>query len=125
MEPKEVVAELWRRMEARDWVGVGELVAEDFVLDWPESRERIRGRHNFVELNRNYQEGWSIEVRQILAEDDRVVSEIRVPHAELGCHFATSFFHVEDGRLARGREYWVKELDEEPPAWRAQWVERM
>ncbi len=124
MEPREVVAELWRRMEARDWDGVGELVATDFVLDWPESRERIRGRDNFVGLNRNYPEGWSIEVVQILADGPRVASEIRVPHEAIGLHFATSFFEVEDGRLARGREYWVKELDEEPPAWRAQWVER-
>jgi ketosteroid isomerase-like protein len=125
VEPKEVVAELWRRMESRDWEGVGELVAEDFVLDWPESRERIRGRKNFVELNRNYPEGWSIEVLQIVGEGNRVASEIRVPHTGAGLHYASSFFEVENGRLARGREYWVKELDEEPPAWRAQWVERL
>jgi ketosteroid isomerase-like protein len=124
VEPRDVVAELWRRMEARDWDGVGELVAEDFVLDWPESRERIRGRQNFVELNRHYPEGWTIEVLQILSDGNRVVSEIRVPHTEVGLHYASSFFEVEDGRLAGGREYWVKELDEDPPAWRAQWVER-
>jgi ketosteroid isomerase-like protein len=125
MDPKEIVAELWRRMEARDWDGVGDLVADDFVLDWPESRERIRGRDNFVELNRNYPEGWSIEVLQIVTEGDRVVSEVRVPHGELGLHYASSFFEVEGGRLARGREYWSRELDEEPPAWRSKWVERL
>jgi hypothetical protein len=32
VEPSEVVAQLWSRIQARDWVGVGELLAEDFVL---------------------------------------------------------------------------------------------
>jgi hypothetical protein len=33
VEPDEVIAELWRRIQARDWDAVGELVAEDFVLE--------------------------------------------------------------------------------------------
>ena len=125
MQPAEVVRELWRRIEARDWDGVGELLADDLVLDWPETGERIRGRENFVEFNRNYPEGWSIEVQQILADGNRVASEIRVPHTELGLHWAASFFEVEDGRIARGTEYWVAQSKEPPPAWRAQWVEAL
>jgi ketosteroid isomerase-like protein len=126
VEPREVVAELWRRMQARDWDGVGELVAEDFVLEWPETRERIRGRTNFVEFNRNYPEGWSIEVLDVVADGQRVSSEVRVPHPQIGMHYAASFFEVENGQLTRGREYWVRvsTTDEEQSDWRAQWVER-
>jgi ketosteroid isomerase-like protein len=126
VEPREVVAELWRRMQARDWDGVGELVADDFVLEWPETRERIRGRTNFVEFNRNYPEGWSIEVLGVVADGQRVSSEVRVPHPQIGMLYAASFFEVENGQLARGREYWVRvsTTDEEQSDWRAQWVER-
>jgi ketosteroid isomerase-like protein len=126
VEPREVVAELWRRMQARDWDGVGQLVADDFVLEWPETRERIRGRTNFVEFNRNYPEGWSIEVLGVVADGQRVSSEVRVPHPQIGMHYAASFFEVENGQLARGREYWVRvsTTDEEQSDWRAQWVER-
>jgi ketosteroid isomerase-like protein len=125
VEPREVVAELWRRIQARDWEGVGELLAEDCVIDWPETQERIRGRRNFVELNRNYPEGWSIEVLSIVADGPNVVSEVRVPHPDVGLHYVASFFEVEDGRIVRGRDYWVRVLDEDPPAWRAEWVERL
>ena len=127
MEPREVVSELWRRIQARDWDGVGQLVADDFVLEWPETRERIRGRTNFVEFNRNYPEGWSIEVLGVLADGPRVSSEVRVPHPQIGMHYAASFFEVEDGQVARGREYWVRvaTTDDEQPEWRAQWVEPM
>jgi ketosteroid isomerase-like protein len=123
VQPAEVVGELWRRIQARDWHGVGALLAEDVVVDWPETGERIRGRDNFVELNRNYPEGWSIDVLQILSDGNRVASEVRVPHTELGLHWAASFFEVEHGRIARGTEYWVSQSQEAPPAWRAQWVE--
>jgi ketosteroid isomerase-like protein len=121
--PTEIVAELWRRIQARDWDGVGELLAEDFVLDWPNAGVRIRGRENFVEFNRSYPEGWSIEVLRIVAEGSTAVSEVRVPHPTVGPYYALSFLEVEGGRLARGREYWVEERYEEPAPERARWFE--
>jgi ketosteroid isomerase-like protein len=125
VEPRAVVTELWRRIQARDWDGVGELLAEDFVLDFPDTQQRICGRTNYVEFNRNYPEGWSIELLSVLADRDRVVSEVRVPHAELGEFFAISLFEIQNGRIAGGREYWLQESPEEPTGWRAQWVEQM
>jgi ketosteroid isomerase-like protein len=80
------------------------------------------GRENFVGFNRNYPEGWSIEVISVLTDGDQVVSEVRVPHGERGVFFALSLFTVEDGRIARGREYWVQEAPEEPTGWQAEWV---
>jgi ketosteroid isomerase-like protein len=125
MNPDEVVAELWRRIQARDWDGVGELIAEDFVLEWPHDQVRIRGRANFVEFNRSYPEGWSIEVLRIVADDNVVVSEVRIPHPTVGPSYALSFFEVEAGRIIRGREYWVAERFEEPGPNRARWFERI
>ena len=124
MDPGEVVAQLWRRIQARDWDAVGELLADDFVLEWPHELVRIRGRANFVDFNRSYPEGWSIEVLRIVSDGDRAVSEVRVPHATLGPYYALSFFEVEGGRLTRGREYWVEERFELPDD-RARWFEPM
>jgi ketosteroid isomerase-like protein len=120
----ELVAELWDRIQARDWDGVGELLAEDFLLEWPSEKVRLRGRENFVEFNRTYPEGWSIEVLRVVAGGETAVSEVRVPHPTIGPWYALSFFEVEDGRLARAREYWVEERYEELSAERAQWFER-
>ena len=125
MEPGEVVAELWRRIQARDWSGVGELLAEDFVLEWPHDLVRLRGRANFVEFNRSYPEGWSIEVLRVVAQGNTVVSEVRVPHPTVGPYYALSFFEVDGGRIVSGREYWVREAYEEPLAERARWFEPM
>ena len=123
MESAKVVEQLWSRMQARDWPGVGELLAEDFVLDWPQDLVRLRGRDEFVEFNRSYPEGWSIEVLRIVAQGDTAVSEVRVPHPTVGPHYALSFFEVDAGRIASCREYWVKEAYEEPVGERARWFE--
>lgn len=125
MEPSEVVVQLWSRIQARDWVGVEELLADDFVLAWPNDLVRIRGRANFVDFNRSYPEGWSIEVLRIIAEGSTVVSEVRVPHRTLGPYYALSFFEVDDGRITSTREYWVAEAYEELTTDRARWFEPM
>ena len=97
VEPGEVVAQLWSRVQARDWAGVGNLLAEDFVLDWPHDLVLLRGRANFVEFNRRYPEGWSIEVLRIVALGNTVVSEVRVPHPTVGPYYALSFYEVDGG----------------------------
>jgi ketosteroid isomerase-like protein len=125
VEPSDVVAELWRRIQARDWDAVGELLVEDFVLEWPNALVRIRGRTNFVELNRRYPEGWSIEVLRIVKEGNTAVSEVRVPHPTVGPYYAISFFEAEGDRLTRGREYWVEERYEKPTPERERWFEPM
>ncbi len=123
MEPADVVEQLWSRTQARDWDGVGALLAEDFLLEWPHDLVRLRGRANFVEFNRTYPEGWSIEVLRIGAQGNTVVSEVRVPNATLGPFYALSFFEVDGGQIASCREYWVPEVYEEPSGERARWFE--
>lgn len=125
MEPTEVVRELWDRMQARDWAGVGGLLAEDVEVEWPVTGERIVGREHYVALNAEYPEGWSIRVLRIVAEGGSVVSEVEVPHETMGVHRVASFWTVRDGRIVHGREYWTCPGSEEPPQWRAALVQRM
>ena len=123
MEPKDVVRALWDRIQARDWGGMAALVAEDAVIDWPVSAERIAGRDNFVAVNREYPEGWSINVLRVVADGDQVVSEVEVPHAELGTFRAASFWTVTDGMITGGTEYWTSPGADEAPQWRAAYVQ--
>jgi hypothetical protein len=125
MDPGDVVAELWRRIQARDWDRIGELLADEFVLEWPSERVRIRGRTNFIEFNRAYPEGWSIEVLRIVSDGHTAVSEVHVPHVTLGPYLAVSFFDVEGAQVVHVREYWSEERYAEPAADRARWFESM
>jgi ketosteroid isomerase-like protein len=125
MEPSKIIHQLWDRMQARDWVGVGEQLADDVVIEWPVSGERIVGRDNYVSINAEYPEGWSIRVLGIVAAGEEVVSEVEVPHETMGVHRVASFWTVRSGRIVAGREYW-SELGSDPsPEWRAGYVERL
>lgn len=123
MEPVEVIRALWARIEARDWAGAGALVAEDAVVEWPVSAERISGRANFLAVQSEYPEGWSIRVLGIVADGERVVSEVEVPHVEFGLFRAASFWTVRDGVVVSGREYWTSPGADPSPQWRAPYVQ--
>lgn len=125
MEPSEIVRVLWERMQERDWGEVGALLAEDAVVEWPVSGERIVGRENYVRINAEYPEGWSIHVLRIVASGEEVVSEVEVPHETMGVHRVASFWTVRDGLIVGGREYWSELGTDSSPAWRAPYVERI
>lgn len=119
MEPLQTVREMWDRMQARDWPGVGALLSDDLIVEWPVSGERIVGRENFVSINAEYPEGWTIEVLRIVADGEEVVSEVEVPHDTMGVHRVASFWTVRGGKIVRGREYWTEPGSDPAPAWRA------
>jgi ketosteroid isomerase-like protein len=120
---QEVVARFWERMSAADWEGVAELLADDFVAEWPQSSERIRGRAAFVAVNRHYPGSWAISVRRLVADGDQVVTEVGMTDraGERAPVVAVSFFELRDGRIVRETDWWPEPYP--APAWRSRWVE--
>jgi ketosteroid isomerase-like protein len=121
-QTRRIVTQLWEAMEARDWETVGALLADDFVCEWPVSRERFRGRDNFVAVNRAYPGDWHVAVRQVIAEGDRAASEV-IAEVEGKRDVAISFYEFRDGRIVRETDYWPEPYP--APAWRAQWAEEV
>ena len=121
---REVVERFWRTMNENDWHAAGRLLHDDYVLDWPQSGERIRGRDNFVAVNAHYPAAgrWHFTVRRLVADEQGVASDVTVTDGALTAR-AVSFFEVRDGLIWRMTEYWPDPF--EPAAWRARWVERM
>ena len=115
-----VVEQLWQLFDARDFEAAGELLHDDFACEWPQSRERIRGRENYVAINQNYPGTWSITIRRLIAEGDQVASEVVMTYADQVVQ-AVSFFELRDGKIVRQVDYWPEPYA--APAERAQWVE--
>lgn len=125
MDAATVIKELWTRTQARDWDGVGEMVAGDAVVEWPVSAERIVGRANYVAINRGYPEPWEIRVLRIISSGDEVVSEVEVAHGTMGVFRAASFWTVRDGKIVDGTEYWTSLGSEQGRPDRAAFVQQM
>ncbi|MEU9373436.1 nuclear transport factor 2 family protein [Streptomyces sp. NPDC048255] len=126
MEPLKVVAQLWERIEARDWDGVAGLIAEDAVIEWPVSGERIVGRANFIAVNSDdgYSDERSVELLRILADGDLVVTEVEMPQDHV-LYRAVSLWTVRDGEVVAAREYWTSPGQDPAPRWRAGYVESL
>ena len=126
MTAEQVVRSLWERIQARDWAGMKALLAPEIVLEWPATGERFEGPDAIVAVNEEYPEGWSIDVVRVMPGPDgeTVVSEVEVPHADLGTFAVASFWRVRDGRVTAGREYWVQCGAERPPPWRDAYASR-
>lgn len=119
---RQVVEALWQHFDRFEFEAVGPLLHDDFVLEWPLTGERIRGRDNFIAVNKYYPGQWRIRIHKIIVSGDEVVTEIT---AEDGNERnpAISFFECQDGKILKIREYWP--LSYPPQEWRAQWVEMM
>lgn len=118
-----VVRRFWALMDAADFEGAAALLADGAVCDWPQSRERIRGRANFVAVNAHYPGRWHIAVRQIIAAGAEAASEVVMTNDAGERVRAVSFFVVRDGQIERETDYWPEPYA--APTWRAQWVETL
>ena len=123
-QSKQVVEQFWASMQTNDFRRVGQLLHDDYVLEWPQSAERIRGRANFIAVNENYPAHgrWEFTVHQIVAEGDRVVSDLDVTDGVVKGRVIT-FSTVREGRILHQTEFWPDPY--EAPEWRAQWTERL
>jgi len=121
MDAALVVRSVWEGMEARDWEGVRRLLAEDIVVTWPQTRERIRGAETFVVLNREYPGDWHITVEEVLAEGNRAAARVTIVNGKDVFH-TSGFYRVEEGRIVEATETFAD--PGEPPYDRSRLVER-
>jgi ketosteroid isomerase-like protein len=120
----ELVTEFWRLMATNEFESVSQVLADDFVLEWPQSRERIRGAANFARMNREYEAKgpWQFTIHRLIASDFEVVSDVSVTDGSVRAR-AISIFDVAHGKITKITEFWPESY--EAPANRAHLVESM
>ncbi|MCA0239479.1 MAG: GNAT family N-acetyltransferase [Proteobacteria bacterium] len=113
----QTVREWWHALQARDWARARALLRADLQATWWTSGERFDGADAFIEAQRRYPEGWTVQLLECTRlEDGRVLALLRVDQPPQ--HFyATSIARVDDGHIIGLEEYWA--TLEAPPAWRA------
>ena len=124
-DPEAVVLEFWRLMASNDFDSVRAVLADDFVLEWPQSKERIRGPANFARMNAEYPSStghWSFRIDRLVAAGDSVVTQVGITDGAQSA-VALSFFTVAGARIVRLVEWWPEPY--EAPAHRRHLVEPM
>lgn len=119
---EDTVRLFWQLMASNDFDRVRRVLAPGFVLEWPQSNERIRGADNFVRMNSEYPAHgrWRFTVNRVVASATEVVTQVSITDGRQSAE-AVSFFEVADGLVTRLVEYWPEPYV--PPADRAHLTE--
>jgi len=103
----------WDASDSGDFRIEHEIYRVDAVLDYPQSGERIRGRHNiqssrFVQPNQK-----RFAVRRIVGSGDLWVSEVVISYDGVPS-YAVSIMEFRDGQVAHETQYFADRFDPGP-----------
>jgi hypothetical protein len=103
----DIVREFWETMQTNDFRAVGQLLSDDYILEWPQSNERIRGRDNFAALNEQYPAHgrWQFVLNNLVGNDTEAVSDVSVTDGVQSAR-AITFSTVKDGKSCKQIEFW-------------------
>ena len=107
----QLVEQFWSLMMTNNFRSVGSLMSDEFVLEWPQSGERIRGRDNYAAMNEEYPAHgrWRFTVNRIVGNDLEAVSDVSVSDGVQNAR-VISFFTVADGLIVKMLEFWPEDF---------------
>ena len=112
----------WAASDANDFEVEHDIYHDDAVLEYPQSGERIRGRHNIQASRTAQPSDKRFTLRRIVGKGDLWVSEFIIAY-DGQPSYSVSVMEFLDGKVARETQYFGDPF--EPGPSRAQWVERM
>ncbi len=107
MSAIEIVEEFYRRMNTNDFRLASQMLSDDYILEWPQSKERICGRENFAAVNEEYPAygRWSFTINKIVGNATEAVSDVTVTDGIQQAR-AITFTTIKDGKIIKQIEFW-------------------
>src|ERR1700761_3987462 len=125
MENQEIRTALdhhWAASDANDFATEHQIYREDAVLEYPQSGERMRGRHN-IQASRAAQPNTKrFTVRRIQGGGALWISELVLTY-DADPYYVVSIMEFDGGQVVRETQYFGDPF--EPGPSRTQWVERI
>jgi hypothetical protein len=112
----------WAASDANEFATEHEIYRDDAVLEYPQSGERIRGRHNIQASREAQPNAKRFTVRRIQGGGDLWISELILTY-DAEPFYVVSIMEFDGGKVARETQYFGDPF--EPGPSRAQWVERI
>jgi ketosteroid isomerase-like protein len=112
----------WGASDANDFEAEHLIYHEDAVLDYPQSGERTRGRHNIQSQRASQPSKKRFTVQRIIGGGDLWVTELILTYDGKPT-YTVSIMEFTGDKVAHETQYFADPFP--APAFRAQWVERM
>ncbi|MBR0778809.1 nuclear transport factor 2 family protein [Bradyrhizobium diazoefficiens] len=103
----------WNASDAGQFEAEHEIYCEDAVLDYPQSGERIRGRHNIQESRFLQPNKKRFAVRRILGGGDLWITEFVLTYDGIPS-YSVSIMEFRDGRVCHETQYFGGRFDPSP-----------
>jgi ketosteroid isomerase-like protein len=122
MGAAEIAQAYWRAIDARDWVALEALFAQDARVYWPNTGEVFPSPALFARANAAYPGAWGARMEKVESTATGAVSVALVSDKDGGAAFyAVAFFTTDGERITALTEYWGDCGD--APAWRGAYAE--
>ena len=112
----------WAASDASDFNIEHEIYREDAVLEYPQSGERIRGRHNIQESRTVQPNKKRFTIRRMIGSGDLWVTEFILTYDDIPS-YVVSIMEFRDGLVAHETQYFGDRF--EPGSSRAHLVEQI
>ena len=112
----------WAASDANDFETEHLIYREDAVLEYPQSGERTRGRHNIQHQRASQPSKKRFTVRRIIGGGDLWITELILTY-DGKPSYTVSIMEFSGDKVARETQYFADPFV--APASRAQWIERM
>jgi ketosteroid isomerase-like protein len=122
-ENRDTIKRYFQAVEQRDLDAMANLMHDDYTEEYPQSGEKIRGKHNARSILENYPGGLPNMIdHSYVVSGDLGVMKMTLEYGGNRV-YACEVIDFQDGKIKRARAYFGEPF--EAPEWRAQWVERM
>jgi ketosteroid isomerase-like protein len=122
-ENRDTIKRYFQAVEQRDLDAMANLMHDDYAEEYPQSGEKIRGKHNARSILENYPGGLPNMIdHSYVVSGDLGVMKMTLEYGGNRV-YACEVIDFQNGKIKRARAYFGEPF--EAPEWRAQWVERM
>jgi hypothetical protein len=112
----------WAASDSGDFATEHDIYQEDAVLDYPQSRERILGRHN-IQITRTLQPSKKrFEVHRIIGSGDLWITEYVLTY-DAQPFYTVSIMEFRGAKVAHETQYFADSF--KASEWRKKWVQNM
>jgi hypothetical protein len=118
------VEDYWRALERGDARGATNFLHDEFVEDWPQSRERIRGKERWLEMATHHPTFPKVTLVRIRGSDDLWAAECDFVYPGSDDTWRIcALCEMRDGKIVAITEYFGAPF--EAAGWRSELVERI
>jgi SnoaL-like domain len=121
-EIRVILDRYWKATVALDIESAHDIYHEDVIVEFPQSGERIFGKHNIYELRAHYPAKLSFKIMRMRGEGSLWITEVIITYDGRPVN-VVAIMEFRDGKVAHETHYYADPF--EPPEWRSQWVERI